>query len=621
MKKILIALGILVGAFVVVVAVAVMTFDLNKHKKEIEAALSKEIGRAVRLGGDIHAGLSSHGLTLSVSDVSFANPSWASRADMAGVKLFELKVDVLALLSHRIDIGGLSIEGADILLESKDPQHRNWDMSVASAPAAKTAGGPSTNVEAPVSINITSLSIQNSRIGIMGADGKVTVFKADSLKLASDDKGISLDFSGSLNAIPITLAASTSAETLMSKKARPVDINLTFGKDSLAAKGTVDIADEKAQFDTYTLTGGDSSLTGHMIAAWGGIRPQAKGTLTGARITPGDFAIEEPATSDAKPAVAAPKTARQHAFDETPLPLDGLKSADADFEVAIGGLPAGSVEITNLKTRLILKDGHLFLSPMSMNVGAGTITGQINLDAGMSPAKLGVTLAIHDVDLSDLIKAGGAEAFLAGKIQADLNLVGSGNSQHELASNLSGTVSLIGAGGDVITAASDEISAGIAEILSPGSSAGRNMNCLVARFIALNGVVKGNGILIDTSSATAAGYGDVDLRSETLNMDFYGKPKLVDLGGLLPPLHIGGTLLNPKVSASPQSIIQNVGNLLTGGSVSDPVPDLVTQQGQNACAYTLDHHAASAPAEKQGAVQELAGKVAPLLRGLFGKQQ
>ncbi len=64
------------------------------------------------------------------------------------------------------------------------------------------------------------------------------------------------------------------------------------------------------------------------------------------------------------------------------------------------------------------------------------------------------------------------------------------------------------------------------------------------------------------------------------------------------------------------------GNILGGSSVSNEVPNITTQQGQNACLYTLEHTAAAsasnAPASKGGAVQGLANKLGGQLKGLLG---
>lgn len=626
MKKILIAVLALLLVLVAAIGIGIATFDINKYKPQIQAAISKETGRSVKFGGDIHVGFSLAGVTLSIKDVSLGNPPWASRENLATIKQFDLKVALLPLAQHKIDIDGLGIDDADILLENQNEFRHNWDMYEAGEPAAPAPAtgkdkAVATEAATPVEINLTNLAISNSRVAMMGPDRKQTVFKADSLKLGSEGSGLGLHFTGSLNDAPIKLAATTNAATLMSKAARPVDISLNFANFFVTAKGMLDSGAKKANFDSYEFSTGSTKATGHLMAAWGGARPEIQGTVTSEQVNLADFKSDK-ADSDATAAKSANPNAPQRVFSDAPLALGSLKSADVNLDVVLAALSTGSVELKNLKTKLVINNGHLFASPLTMNVGAGTVAAQVSLDAGTAPARLGTTVAVNDVDISDLIKVWGAEAFLSGKVKADVNFASSGNSLHELASNLSGPLAVIGAGGDVISTASNKISAGISEILSPGSSKNEGMNCIVARFLAQTGVVKGNGILIDTGAATVAGYGDIDLRSETLNLDFHAKPKVVSVGGLLPKLHVGGTLAKPDVGADAQDMIKNVGNLLTGGSVADPVPDLVTQQGQNACAYTLDHPSAAAPAaaNKGGVVQDVAGKAGTLIKGLFGGQ-
>ena len=621
MKKVLISLLVIVVIVIAAIGVAIMTFDVNKHRGQIEAALSKEIGRTVKLGGDIHIGVSKKGLTLAMQDVAFSNPNWASRPNMMSIKLFDLKVDVLALLSHKLDISGLAIEDADILLESASGNRHNWDSEIASK---KTVAKETSKVTAaePVALQITNMSIKNSRIAMRGEDGKVTLFKADEVTLKNDGDGTSLHFDGSFNDLAFSLNASSDNQSLLTTTARPIDLDVSFANFHIAAKGKVDTGRKRLDLDSYEIASGATILTGHLAAGWGGARPAIQGIVTSQMLEMNDLKMVSADKTDAASPVAEKTDPRM--FSATPIDFAGLKAVDVNLDISIADIPAGSVQLHNLKSKLVVKDGHLFLSPFTVSLGDGEIAGQINLDAGEAPAKLGSTFMVTDVDLTDIIKAGGAEAFLAGKVKADVNLASSGNSMHELASNLSGPINLISAGGDVLTTVNDKISSGLAEILSPGiGNKHDNMNCLVARFIALNGVVKGNGILIDTMAATAAGYGDIDLRSETINLNFHTKPKLVDVGGLLPPLRISGTLSSPSVSADGSSLVQNVGSLLTGGTVTDGVPNVMTQQGQNACAYALDHPTTAAAkataSDKGGVVQDLAGQAGNLLKGFLGK--
>ena len=621
MKKILIAVVALVVLVVAGIGVAVATFDINKHRGELQEALSKELGRKVKLGGDINIGMSMKGITVSINDVSLGNPSWASRPNMVSVKLFDLKVGLLPILEHKVDIIGVTLEDADILLESQSETRHNWDMaeqSNKSEPADKKdakAGEPS----APVAINISSLLIKNTRIGIRGVDHKETVFKVDEVTLGAESGGLGIHFAGSLNDMAIKLSLLTNTDSLMSQAQRPVDIELKFANYFITAKGKIDVGSKKAQFSKYEIASGNTKIAGQLSASWDGVRPELHGTMTSEHLDPADLKMQNANAEDDKEKAAAAAAPNKRMFSDVPLALSGLKAADVNLDVAMATVVAGSVELHNLKSKVQINNGHLFVSPMTMSLGAGTISGQVNLDASSSPARLGNNLAVNDVDISDLIKAGGAEAFLSGKVKAEVNLTSNGNSMHDFASNLNGPITLIGAGGDVISSASSKLAAGIADILAPGTGKSQGMNCLVTRFLAQNGVVKSNGILVDTAAATVAGYGDIDLRSETLNLDFHAKPKLVSIGGLLPSLHVGGGLAKPEVGADAKSLVQNVGNLLTGGALNDTVPDLQTQQGQNACAYTLDHPVAAAAApSKGGVVQDVAGKAGNLIKGLFG---
>ncbi len=619
MKKPLTALVAFVVTTVVSLGVVLVTFDINKHRDQIQSALSKETGRSVKLGGEIHVNISRKGLTLAIEDVSFGNPEWASQPDLAHIKSFDLKVALLPLLLKQVDISGMAIEDADIFLESASDNRHNWDMPITASKQANEVSKPKAGND-PILLKITSLSIKNSKITIRNQDGKTTIFTSDNATMGREGSNTALHFDGSLNTAAIRLTILTDLAPITSKAIRPVDVDVMFANYHIIAKGRIDVAGAKANFDHYALTAGDTTITGSLITAWGGNRPAVQGTIKSDHLNPDDLKMP---SSGAQEKTQDPSNTKPqlYVFSNSPLAFDGLKSADMNFDVAIASMPAGSVEIQNIKSKLVINNGHLFLSPLTMALGAGVISGQVNLDTSNKPARLGTNFNVTDVDLSDIIQLGGIEAFLSGKVKADINLISSGNSMHELAGNLSGPINLISAGGDVLSTASDNISAGLAEILSPGTNTKKEgMNCLVARFIASNGVVKGNGILIDTVAATAAGYGDVDLRSETLNLDFHAKPKLVDVGSLLPPLHIGGTLSNPSPTLDAQSVVQNVGSMLMGGTPADGVPDVLTQQGQNACAYTLDHpSAAPASHAKGGVVQEMAGKAGSILKGLLGR--
>ena len=205
---------------------------------------------------------------------------------------------------------------------------------------------------------------------------------------------------------------------LTSRAARPIAVDLSFADYHLTAQGKADLGGSRANFDSYEISSGSTKISGSMAAAWDAVRPALQGTLTSDKLVLDDLKLAD--TTGSSGAAPGSRPAPQRLFSDAPLDFDALKSADMNLDVAIKSLPAGSVELHDIQGKLVVNNGHLLLAPVAMGLGAGSIKGQINLDASGSPARLGMTFSIADVDLGDLIKVWGLQAFLTGKVNATL---------------------------------------------------------------------------------------------------------------------------------------------------------------------------------------------------------
>jgi hypothetical protein len=145
--------------------------------------------------------------------------------------------------------------------------------------------------------------------------------------------------------------------------------------------------------------------------------------------------------------------------------------------------------------------------------------------------------------------------------------------------------------------------------------------------MATDGVVNENGMLADTTATTIAGQGGINLGAETISLLLRARTKLVNVGGVLPPLKIGGSLSKPSFSVDPTAVVQTVVGILSTGLMKGDVPDMQSQAGQNSCVYTLDHPKASSPSSPADIVKGAGGKTgqqindvgSKLLKGLFGQ--
>lgn len=615
MKKILLAIAALIVAGVVVLFA---TFDANSYRPQIAEALSEQLGRTVKLDGPIKLGLSwSDGFRLGVSNVSIANPPWASRPVMAKIGELYLGVGIQPLLSRKLEVSSFKLADADVQLETNAGGQTNWEFNgtkkePSTPPVAPPAAGKAETK--PVAIHVSKVNVSDSRFAIKGKDGKTNVFKVDDLTFDGRGKGIKLTFKGEAAGAPVTLDASGGELEKMMGEKWPFKADAVYMNYKIHAEGSLNNGAKNVVVDTYTLGAGDSKITGALKIALGGQRPAITGTVNSDKLNPSDFKQPETAAPEGKSeASPSPKSqsAREMLFSNEPLNLDGLKAADAKLDVAIGEVPIGPSSLKKIQAKVNLENGRLLVSPYSLNFAGTEAKGQKMVDASVSPVKVSAILNAPQLDMSKLAELGGLESFITGKADMTLDIESVGNSMHAIASNANGHISLIAAGGTLSQKILGDVAGSLLNAFAPGTGqlVKPALNCMVARFKIVNGMMQTDGLLLDTAQATIAGTGSINLRDETMDMVLRTRTKAVNVGGLEPPLRVSGPLTKlsyvPDIAGTAKSVV----GLLTNGAVGDAgVPEVVSQAGQNACVYTIEHPQASKPAGKTGAVQDAVKK-------------
>ena len=142
MKKLLVALGILVGLLVLAGVAIILLVDVNAHKPRIETAVSDALGMEFRIRGK--AGLRlfpSAGIALS--DVRLRNRG----TDLATAKTLRVGVKLLPLLNRQVNITELVLEKPVIRIEKGADGKFNYETPpgpVKPTPTPKEAETPST---------------------------------------------------------------------------------------------------------------------------------------------------------------------------------------------------------------------------------------------------------------------------------------------------------------------------------------------------------------------------------------------------------------------------------------------------------------------------------------------
>jgi AsmA protein len=158
----LLGLGGLLVVAIGGVAVFAMTFDPNKYKGQVEAAVKEKTGRTLKLAGNLELAFWPS-LGAKVAGVSLSER--ASDQQFLALESAHVSVAVMPLLRGAVMVDGVRIAGLKAnVVKDKQGKFNFSDLTEASAekPAAQKAAEPAG--DAPVAFDITSVRIERSSV-------------------------------------------------------------------------------------------------------------------------------------------------------------------------------------------------------------------------------------------------------------------------------------------------------------------------------------------------------------------------------------------------------------------------------------------------------------------------
>jgi uncharacterized protein involved in outer membrane biogenesis len=392
-------------------------------------------------------------------------------------------------------------------------------------------------------------------------------------------------------------------------------------------------------FDDLKATVGKSNLAGSGALAIGGPRPKIRAQLASAQL---DLSELLPGTGATQPDAARPKKTQApsqdtRVFPADPLPLSGLKAADADLELRVDRLVLpNKLSVEALAARVMLSNGRLEVRPLSTRIAGGMLSGSITLDGSAGKnAKA--------IDLGDVLRQMGRSELVTGaKTDVAMNLRGNGGSVREMMAGLDGDVVLVLGEGKIHRDFADWLGADlltqIVEKVNPlrRTEPYSELKCGVIRFAARDGIASSDkGIAFETSKMTLVSSGTTNLKTESI--DFSLRPDVRQTGGvgageLVKLLRVRGTLGEPKIGIDELETAKaaaSIGGALSTGGLSslaqalakkpaaDPQPCETAKGRTPAPARTGSASSATAPAGQEAPKKGSGAE--QLLRGLFGK--
>lgn len=301
------------------------------------------------------------------------------------------------------------------------------------------------------------------------------------------------------------------------------------------------------------------------------------GKLEGPRLLLADLALAVGAppkgTAPGKADDPARRVLPQRRFD-----LPSLRAMEADVQVAIDELDLGTDAIASLqalRTRVVLEDGVLVLQQLQARTAAGRIEGTTRLDARERPAKWTAQLRLSGIDAGRWLRI--ARRYLDGRLEADLDLSGAGQSTAEILGSLDGRAMVTLRDGSMSHLITEAIGLDVAQALGVAIRGDEKLPLRCARFdlSAKDGVVSVRRAVLDNRDSTLRIGGSVDLGKETLALALRSRPKDFSPLSLRAPVTLTGSFAAPQLGIDSRKLAGRVLGALVLGAVVGPVAALL----------------------------------------------
>src|SRR3954462_760555 len=165
LKYVLIGAGGLLALVIVAGAVFVMTFDPNRYKSQIEAAVKEKTGRTLKLEGDLKVAIFP---SLGADVAKVALTERASSQEFLSLESAHASVALLPLLRGEVIVDRIRVDGLKANIVKGQDGKFNFDDLVQAKDAKpvpeKDAKKDEPKSAAPVKFDIAGLSVERSSI-------------------------------------------------------------------------------------------------------------------------------------------------------------------------------------------------------------------------------------------------------------------------------------------------------------------------------------------------------------------------------------------------------------------------------------------------------------------------
>jgi uncharacterized protein involved in outer membrane biogenesis len=596
--------AIVVGVFLVLIVAAVAALVIyagsSAFRGEVEQRAGVALGREFKIG-ELQINWS-RAPRIQLRDVVIGGAA-KDAPPLLEAAAVDLRIKLLPLLRGEVVLPNLQVEQPKLALHVDEKGVPNWSFSKnPTAAAAAEVATPDERDEAPI---IGELVIKEGHFqyqddakelqlegGITTATGeaektenihldakgklqgkamKVEFVGGSILALRDDDTPYPLDLSASYGGTAVTLKG-TATDPF---KLEAANIDLTLKGPDLSEifpllgvpapptppynlKGNLVREGETWHFTKMRGRIGDSDVRGEVKIDYGREKPLLTAKLVSDNLDFDDLAplvgappdTDETASAEQKK-VAAQLEQKDELFPDVPLKVNLLDVMDMEVTLDARKVNAEHyLPVEALSGTVTVRGGKATVKPLKMAVAGGSLEGAMSLDSNQKPSVAAADIKMRNLELKAFFKGSDYFETTEGKIGADVDIRGQGNSLAEVMGSADGKTFFTMTGGAMSGLLIEAAGLDIAEalVLYIGDDARVPIRCAAGPINLAQGVAKFDRIIMDTTDSVLYIRGESNLRKELLKMDIFADAKDFSVLDVDAPVHLEGKIRAPEIS-------------------------------------------------------------------------
>ena len=589
MRRVALFAGGAVGGILLGFILLLTFMDWNVLRGSVASFASATLDRRVVIGGDLDVDLWSR--RALVHDLHVSGPDWAEECETIVIEKAFARVRLLPLLSGRWVFDELDLLRPQFCFKREADGRATWRFR-------NSESRRPTNLPAVTRFRIRegSLRIDDRRRKLIFAGGLVAADRG-----GGAPEAFRLEGEGELNGETFRAVAWGPPLVAVSRsRPYPFRADITAGGTHIVAAGAFDRPFDFAAFGAsiegtgpdlallYPLIGvtlpntppyrlrtnfrrdgpisrlndlrgtvGDSDLAGFMVVDRTRPRTLLTADLASRSLDFDDLAVVLGGAPDARETASAGQRAHAARLNATgrllpdaKLDLDRVRRMDAKLKYRARSVKTRYLPLRRFAMDMTLQDAVITARPLAFSLPRGDIAGVVRIDARQDKPDVDVDLKLTRARIEDLMARSPQPDAIAGPLEGRLKLRGRGRSVREAAATADGRVIFVSRDGEIRRAFAELLGINVVKGLGLLLSKDRSetpVRCAVAAFDARNGVLHGRTIVLDTGPVLALGKGQVDLRSEAIDVQLRGKPKEPRLIRVMAPIRVGGRLADPNI--------------------------------------------------------------------------